>query len=225
MGNRLAPVNHFGAPEPAAESMSDASAELLDIEKPDSDERPLTLAWKSDGAIKAGRFSLTPTGLIAEGVVSEHDWKKLYKTLRKVQAALQWAVGDWVLYGEFTWGKTYAQMAEITGLKEKTLRDYAYVARSVEMSIRIDKLTFAHHQVVAALPPNQQAQWLGWAAQENLTVAQLRAQIFPRPKLTKTERIHHALETWDKYLDEDESVRRYVAEQLRQKAAAIEQGR
>lgn len=225
MARDLAQVDHFGGATPAPETMEEASADLLGIQKGDPENLPQTLMLKPDGAMKVGRFLLTPTGLQMEGVVSERDWKQLYKTIQKVQAALQWALGDWAAYGEFAWGKTYEQMAEITGLKEKTLRDYAYVARSVDLSIRIDKLTFAHHQIVAALGPERQAAYLGYAAQENLTVAQFRAEVFPRPRLSDSERLHAALDTWDKWLDEDESVRRYIAEQLRQKAALIEQGR
>lgn len=126
-----------------------------------------------------GRFALLTTGLQVEGRVTEAEWLQFFNSIRHIGASLQWVLGDWLVYGERTWGKTYDDLATITGIAVETLYQYAYVARAVEFSIRIEVLTFAHHQLVAALPADQQAAWLRRAAEEGWTVAKLRAELNP----------------------------------------------
>jgi N6-adenosine-specific RNA methylase IME4 len=61
------------------------------------------------------------------------------------------------------------------GYERKTLRQYAWVAR--KSSIRIDDLSFAHHVLVASLPPADQQEWLEAALANGWTVAELRRQL------------------------------------------------
>lgn len=61
------------------------------------------------------------------------------------------------------------------GYERGTLRDYAWVAR--KSSIRIDDLSFAHHRLVAPLPPDDQREWLTLALQNEWTVAELRREL------------------------------------------------
>jgi hypothetical protein len=67
---------------------------------------------------------------------------------------LQFQIGDWLIEGEDGGFKVqkglYKVAEELTGYKTKSLRDFAYVARRVPPSIRIDK-PWATHQAVASL--------------------------------------------------------------------------
>lgn len=75
--------------------------------------------------------------------------------------AVQWWLGDWVNYGEATYGETYSQALEATEYEEKTLRNYAYVARNIQMSRRRDNLTFSVHSEIVGLPTaKEQDRWL-----------------------------------------------------------------
>jgi len=98
-------------------------------------------------------FILTDQGLVVEGTPTLKEWIEAGKALRKAEHRLQWWVGDWMNFGERKYGKTYKEAAKLTGFKEETLRDYAYVASRFQLSIRIDN-SFGHHQLVAsAMPP------------------------------------------------------------------------
>jgi hypothetical protein len=109
-------------------------------------------------------FTMTPTGLIADEGATFEQWQKVGEVLQKLDASIQWLLGDWLVYGERVWGQTYEQIAEATGYEVTSLRQYAWVARGVDLSIRIDKLSFGHHMLVAGLEPESQRNWLGRAA-------------------------------------------------------------
>lgn len=138
----------------------------------------LPVVREVDGTVYLGNFTLTPTGLVIERDVTESEWKAFYANIQRTRRALQWIVGDWMIYGiEHEWTTSYEAMAALTGLKEKTVREYTYVCRNVPMSIRMDKLKFAHHQAVAALGEAHQREWLAYAADNKLSVATLKAEI------------------------------------------------
>jgi hypothetical protein len=138
------------------------------------------LAVASDGTLSVHDFQLTPKGLIAPAGISPDAWVDMGRLLAKLEGSLQWLIGDWIVYGEsIQWGDIPALAKEL-GFSDQTLHDYAYVARKIDFSIRIEKLSFAHHRLVAALPREQQIEALEWAAaQDKLTVAAFRKLIHP----------------------------------------------
>ncbi len=138
------------------------------------DEQPSALAVASDGTIQIGKFTLTAKGLVADDGVLFEEWQELGVVLQRFQASIQWLIGDWMAYGERRWGQTYEAVTEATGYKIGTLYEYARVARGVDFSIRIEKLSFAHHQLVAGLTPGDQRQWLVYASENDLSVSQMR---------------------------------------------------
>jgi hypothetical protein len=139
------------------------------------------VAKRGDAIDLGGKFRLTPVGLEITGEVSESEWGDFFQLIQRVQSSLQWLIGDWIAYGEMTLGKTYENMAEITGFSAKTLRNMVYVARAIPMSLRKDTLTFGHHNVVAGLPAPRQQQWLEYAEVNNLSVAALTKAIKGTP--------------------------------------------
>lgn len=68
------------------------------------------------------------------------------------------------------------------GFERKTLREYAYVAR--KSSIRMDDLSWGHHQVVVPLSPPEQREWLEAALRNGWTVAELRHELRRRRAAT-----------------------------------------
>lgn len=132
----------------------------------------------ADGMIQIGHFKLTGTGLKTDSDdIDKSEWEQIGGILRRLEGSLQWLIGDWFVYGSHRWGDMYESVAESMGYNPKTLRDYAYVARNVELSIRIDILSFAHHQLVAGKSDEEQIYWLTRARDEKLTVAKLRKAI------------------------------------------------
>jgi len=103
--------------------------------------------------------------------------------LSKDMSNHQWAIADWMVEGEKQFGKkaAYDFAERATGFSRKTLYEWAYVARAV--SIRMENLTFGHHQAVAGLVPEAQKRCLEKAAAENLPIGDLRDVAFWQPQI------------------------------------------
>lgn len=120
------------------------------------------------------------------------DWDR-YEALGSMLGALHdmssWLIGDWLLYGEHTYGEKYAQAALVVGLGEQTLTNYASIANRIAPSIRRPgKVKFSTHAEVAALSPNEQRHWLKVAEEEGLSKMELRERIRPREELPPSGR-------------------------------------
>ena len=104
-----------------------------------------------------------------------------------------WAIGDWLNYGERRYGETFAQ--GVNGYSVQTQMNAKWVSSRYEFSMRIENLSFTHHQIVAALPIEErkqparkpirytlvdetQADPLAWENGKTLPVS---GNLFPRP--------------------------------------------
>ena len=130
---------------------------------------------------------VTERGLILPEGLPFDDWAALGTTLGRIGRSVMWWLGDWLRYGERTYGEKYAQAINLTGYDYGTLANAVYVAGRVELSRRRESLSFGHHQAVAALSPAQQERWLDAAAPEpggdstRMTVRELRGVIGANP--------------------------------------------
>jgi len=131
-------------------------------------------ALVSEGQMVIGPFTLTPISLEISRQVNEQEWTELGKILLRLDTSLQWLVGDWLVYAEREWGKTYQQVAEQFDYRVETLWSYASVCRAVDSLIRNQGLSFSHHRLVAGLPIDDQRQWLEYAAINSLSLSQMR---------------------------------------------------
>jgi hypothetical protein len=110
---------------------------------------------------------------------------------------VHWWIGDLLVYGEARWGSMYDEMIEHTGYDCRTLRTIKWVASRIEAPRRRDDLTFAHHQEVAALPPERQDAILARAAREGWTREMVRHAVnrlayeVDRPEVTVLPGLHH----------------------------------
>lgn len=85
-------------------------------------------------------------------------------------------LGDlWNLVKE-QYPETHAQIVDASRLQEKTLDNYAWVATSIPPTARKFAKTvgFAHHQSVAALLPKDRDELLQQAADEKMTLSEIR---------------------------------------------------
>lgn len=129
-------------------------------------------------AISDPKFAITPTGIQFHEELSFEEWDALGQKLAPVGKSIGFIIGDWINYGEKRWGDKYEEAILRTGMAYQTLRNYAYVARRVQLSCRHDKLGFEHHYVVAKLKsPGEQEHWLGMAAKHGLGKRRLQKSI------------------------------------------------
>src|SRR3990167_7353402 len=85
-------------------------------------------------------FTLHKNGLSAIGVPTFEQWEEVGRFIKKAEGSVQLWLGDWINYGENTWGEKYSQALDQTELDYGTLRNTAYVASKVDLSLRNDKL-------------------------------------------------------------------------------------
>ena len=127
------------------------------------------------------RDGFSPVGLLLPRGVSFERWRQIGGKLGKLANASKWAIGDWIVYGqsefERSYGRRYREALRVTRLELDVLRDCAYVAAHVPARIRRADLSFTHHRVVAKLEPAEQQRWLARAAANAWTTHELRAAV------------------------------------------------
>ena len=128
-------------------------------------------------AIQNSKFTIRETGIDFLEALSFEEWETLGNKLARVGRSIGMIIGDWINYGEKSYGKTYLEALKSTGFDYATLRDFAYVAKNVELSLRNDNLDYNHHKIVAKLPPEDQRRWLAAAAKHGLSVRRLRKSV------------------------------------------------
>lgn len=136
----------------------------------------LPIVRHDDGRIYFGdRFILSATGVLIADEVTQSELWAFFAGAKKMSIALQWVIGDIFFCAENYFHLSYNQIAEKTGYTVRTVEQYIYVMRNV--SIRIESLTFAHHQMVAALDDGVQRDWLEKALENEWSVRELDRQI------------------------------------------------
>lgn len=93
-------------------------------------------------------------------------WSEVVRRLKNAEKSIQWWLGDALKFGERKYGEMYAQALEETDYAYGSLANMAYVAGRVDVSRRREDLSFAHHQAVAPLSPEEQEERLAEAAPE-----------------------------------------------------------
>jgi hypothetical protein len=120
-------------------------------------------------------MTITHNRPIDESIPEVHDWMVQGRALAQAASGHQWRIADWMLWGEDNLGNiraAYDLAEKATGYKRKTLQEWAYVARN--SSMRMEDLTFNHHQVVVALLPEAQKRCLERASAKEMSVGALR---------------------------------------------------
>ena len=93
----------------------------------------------SELILKTGCYVTTEVGTEVIRESTEQEWQSYGEILRRVEEAKQWAIGDWLVDGKRHYGDgLYKRAAEITGLTEGTLRNYASISSQLELSYRYD---------------------------------------------------------------------------------------
>lgn len=101
----------------------------------------------------------------------------LHTKLTEALTLLNFAIGDWLVYGEHVYGEKYLQAAEVTGKSVQRLKNLRWVAAHIPKGRRRPlELSFEHHVEVAALAPGQQWALLDRAVREDLTREDLRRE-------------------------------------------------
>ena len=121
-------------------------------------------------------FEIASNGLTVTGEPTFDEWLAFGDALLRMKSALQFAIGDWINYGEHRYGEKYDQAMNNTAYEYGTLRNYASVAAAYpDLSHRMtSELSWSHHAVVASVPVEERQKLLETARDEKLNREELR---------------------------------------------------
>lgn len=130
-------------------------------------------------------FTLTSLGLQADSSPTLEEWQRAGDILARGNGTLQWAIGDWLLYGEERrdWGDGYKDAIVRFGRKYQTLLNLKSVAKAFPFSRRRENLSWAHHAEVVGLSLEDQVRLLDEAGphegqeKPRLTRSELRERV------------------------------------------------
>jgi hypothetical protein len=106
--------------------------------------------------------------------ITFEEWQHCGDWIKRANGSVHFWLGDWLNFGEKKWGEQYSQAIEETEFEYGTLRNDKYVADKIDLSRRRDNLSFAHHQDVADLKPEEQEKLLDIAEKENMNRSDFR---------------------------------------------------
>jgi hypothetical protein len=119
----------------------------------------------------------TANGLELRRGLSYDAWVNVGSRIARISNASVWWLGDWVIYGEQSYGMRYRAALRTTALDYQTLRNYAWVARAFEPFRRRAGVSFQHHAEVAARPQADQDLWLERAERLQWSRNELRRRL------------------------------------------------
>ena len=128
---------------------------------------------------------MTTCGLELPEGLSFEAWAGIGETLCRVEASIQWWVGDWWAYGEHRYGERKALVERLRAEGRdfpsfQTCMNAGSVCQKFETYRRREVLTWAHHVEVASLGPAEQDELLDQAERDELSTRELRAEVSRR---------------------------------------------
>lgn len=98
---------------------------------------------------------ISSVGLSLGDSLTREQWNEVGQQLSRCGGALQWWVGDWLNYGEKQYGEI-KDSVESLGFKYSTATTWAWVAREIEPSRRLESLSWSHHHAAASHPDKKE---------------------------------------------------------------------
>lgn len=154
---------------------------LKSLQAPDPNMSGL-LTPSGDGFALAG-FRVTSVGFESLEGIDAETWQKVGDALLYLEGSIQWLIGDWLAFGENIGYGDATRIAEQVGREAKTLHNWAWVARTIEFSLRRENLSFTHHKIIVEEcarqehPREARHSWLAYAAEHGLSVRELKQAI------------------------------------------------
>lgn len=134
---------------------------------------------KAENSSLTDTFILTPRGLQINGTPTFAEWAAYGQVLWDMRSAIQWAIADWVRYGEDHYSERFTQALDIKRISAHTLQNYIWVATRFPVSRRRGNLSFSHHEAVAAIPEDKQDELLTRAVNEHMSREDIREAAKP----------------------------------------------
>jgi len=132
----------------------------------------------SDLSITVPGITVTADSVIMPESLTLEQWSELFRQITHAGNSLQWFVGDVAAFGLQHFPDSVKRFCEIHGLDYGTIRNRAYVSKSVPPERRRKKLAYAYHAEVAQLKLfSDQDKWLTKAETDGMSATELRQAI------------------------------------------------
>jgi hypothetical protein len=121
-------------------------------------------------------FATSPTSLVVETDMSFEAFQEVFERLNYLAGAVNWWLGDLLLWGERKFGDSCYQVAD--PCEAQRLQKARWVAERVKPRQRRSELSWSHHRAVASLDdPREQERWLNFAQVEGLRSGELEREM------------------------------------------------
>ena len=137
--------------------------------------KQIKIVGNGDVIATFGKFSMSRIGLQTTSEPTYDEWLVFMQRAKELDGFTNWIIGDGLNLGEHKWGEKYAQAIDDT--QADTWKSYAWVSNKVNLSTRVDKLTWSHHREVAKFEEPEQKHWLGLAKKHGWGVLELKKAI------------------------------------------------
>ena len=138
--------------------------------------------------LSSNSYYFSPTGLIITNGLTYDQWYGIGQQLGTIIEWSQFAVGDWINYGEARYGEKYAQALGLIPRDLKTLQNWVWVSKGVPLHVRVSGVSWSHHRAVASLSEDRQVKYLNMVskAESYVSVKRLEEAISNEDKATQS---------------------------------------
>lgn len=106
------------------------------------------------------------------------QWAAVGERIKGFVRVTPWIVGDWLNFGENSFGESYSQYADSCGYDPGSLASYQSVCRRFAPGMRDPDVSFSHYRLLAKIESDKEvAKWIKTIKEDNLSVSQLRAML------------------------------------------------
>lgn len=201
----------------------------IDIDRYETPGSQNLAVFAEKGEVQVGIYRVTALGLRRDSLQPSHeDWEEVGHLLKLFSDALQLLIGDWIKESEdFEYGKTYKFFAKQFNVDEATIRDWVWVARATELSLRKDNLRYSHYKELARVKDDDLRRDIAIRAGEGgWSVRKLRQHINTvlgnDDRQSYADSVHKRIIAIENNVPDDE--RQQIAAMLRAAADRIENG-
>lgn len=134
-----------------------------------------------DSLEESGALTATSLRIIGTDITAD-QYEALGGLLGRMHETMRWAIGDYILAGEYMFGQDAYQLQEALGISAESRGQYVRVAQAIPYEARRSELTWSHHRAVYKRNPDERDHWLRLAVENAWTKSEMEAHMRGLPE-------------------------------------------
>jgi hypothetical protein len=128
--------------------------------------------------VEAG-YAVEANGLVVLRTLTKAEWEDIGDALARRIGKYQWAIGDWLVYGECwgPYGEKWDQVSSLSGLMPKLLNEYYRCAKAYPLAQRVLGASWSRHHEVLILEADVRLPFIKRAMNEYWNHLRWRAEM------------------------------------------------